>query len=164
MIRKCKINSHNILSTQLSKPQHISGEKNALIQKSLISILEHGQLTLASSQMSTQPLSHFLLNRTREKIRWKSLWTEIKTGTSLTSYHHGQNRLNIIPSFPAPLPTTLYAKQHKRMRNVVCSQSITGSLRLLTFLLLQYESFPRLQSLRIYQLQSAFSRDCSSFK
>lgn len=157
MIRQCKINSRNILST------HFRG-KNALIQESLISILVHGQFTLASSQMSTQPLSHSLLNRTREKIRWKSLWTVIKTGTSLTSYHHGWNRLNIIPSFPAPLPTTPHTKQHKRMGNVVCSQSITGSLCLLTFPLLQYESFPRLQSFRIHQLQSAFSRDCSSFR
>lgn len=34
------------------------------------------------------------LHRTEgEKARWKRSWAEIKTGTSLINYHHGQNRL-----------------------------------------------------------------------
>jgi len=40
-------------------------------------------------------LSHPSSAAQREKIRWKSLWVDIKTGGSLTNYCGGQNRLNL---------------------------------------------------------------------
>lgn len=59
-------------------------------------------LTLACCQIPTQPLSHSPSSATqRKKMRWKDLWFEIKTGKSLTSYHHGQNRFLIWGKFPS---------------------------------------------------------------
>lgn len=40
-----------------------------------------------------------LLTEQGKKIGWKILWVEIKTGRSLTSYHHRQNRLNLWKSY-----------------------------------------------------------------
>lgn len=51
-------------------------------------------LTFACCQIPTQPISHSPSSITqRKKIRWKSLWVEIKAGRSLTSYHLGQTVL-----------------------------------------------------------------------
>ena len=36
-----------------------------------------------------------LLSRTGGENMMKSLWVEIRTGRTLTNYHHAQNRLNL---------------------------------------------------------------------
>lgn len=58
-------------------------------------ILYHscGRLTVASCQLPAQTLSHSLYSTGQmKKIGWKRSWVEIKTGISLSSYHHGHNR------------------------------------------------------------------------
>lgn len=52
---------------------------------------------MASCQPPTQPLLHSPSSTGQgEKIRWKSSRVTIKTGTSLTNYCHGQNRLGLV--------------------------------------------------------------------
>lgn len=55
-----------------------------------------GCSTLAGHQMLTQMFSHSpFLTVWGKKIRCKNSWVKIRTGKSLTYYHHGQNRLNL---------------------------------------------------------------------
>jgi len=52
-------------------------------------------VTWASSQTPTQLLTHSPCSTGQgQKAGWKTSWVEIKTGRSLTSHCHRQNRLS----------------------------------------------------------------------
>jgi len=54
------------------------------------------ELTLAGCQTPTPLLSHSSSSTGQgEKVRLKSFWVKLVTGTSLTNYHHGQNKLDL---------------------------------------------------------------------
>lgn len=55
-----------------------------------------GWVCLAKGQTPTQALSHYPSSRGQgEKIRSKNSWVKMRTERSLTTYCHGQNRLNL---------------------------------------------------------------------
>lgn len=64
-----------------------------------------------------------------EKTRWKSSWIEIKTGSTLSDYHHRQNRLEDINLLPVKLNRnkTQNAFPFPAYHTFPCSQLLSSS-------------------------------------